>query len=558
MSVANPVGQLSYNGYTFDGATHITVKSDKVRDEAGRIVVYVRHTITVDAIIQVDGGTDARLVAIRTQLERDGGSLVFKDKGFGPIIINAGGARDVKWGPKTQVLSWKPVGSANACEIRWSVTTCVSPCLAEGVQNSTGIMALNYSPSFSVSPRGGVTRTITGYIEIAMTYGGGPGGRAVPDTADSYRHAFAPPVPLGHKRTQSWSVTADKTRVNFTITDTKVSSPNAYPPGIINITANHGVKWSMQAMAYYDHTLTVSMERLPDVTGSYTWSVLAAMLGQLTKGSRRMMTSLSASENLYGWQVSYTVTWRQWLARTSSGSEEAVKAASLAQLRNFISDTRLFAPISRNWAAWQRDMNTVSGPYGYDGLRDNAADDYVIDMCRRGAVMPNQQQSIQTSQQGASRQPFQNNDPPPEESVILSEVETMVEEVRGAAAIPVVPAVVKKPEGSKASADTGEAIAYIDSPVSFEVQPGDVAKTFEYSPGMRRIELKYRAVRIGSPIAPPVFPDTINGKKVQLIHREHTKKKSESNGTVFHGIEGSIEYYAEGAIADIKPNLTFR
>jgi len=64
-------GTLSYNGYTFDGATKIDVQVDFVLEDAGRVVKAHKHIITVQAIVANDGTAgdlDADLLNIRRRL----------------------------------------------------------------------------------------------------------------------------------------------------------------------------------------------------------------------------------------------------------------------------------------------------------------------------------------------------------------------------------------------------------------------------------------------------------------------------------------------------------
>lgn len=58
-------GELTYNGYTFDGATHIDVETQFLYDDADRVVTGHRYTIRVSAIVHDDNGLDQDLESIR-------------------------------------------------------------------------------------------------------------------------------------------------------------------------------------------------------------------------------------------------------------------------------------------------------------------------------------------------------------------------------------------------------------------------------------------------------------------------------------------------------------
>ena len=76
-------GELSYNGYLFDGATHIEAAVEFVYDDAGRTIIAHRHTITVDAIVADDSDLDGEVLNIRQRLGEAGKKLTFISKGFG-------------------------------------------------------------------------------------------------------------------------------------------------------------------------------------------------------------------------------------------------------------------------------------------------------------------------------------------------------------------------------------------------------------------------------------------------------------------------------------------
>ena len=113
-------GTLSYNGYVFDGATHIEADVEFLYDDAGRTIIAHRHTITVDAIVAADSDLDDDVLLIRKRLGEAGRKLTFISKGFGDDLTAVGIVSDVDAGPFPQELSWKPLGDDKAAEIRWA------------------------------------------------------------------------------------------------------------------------------------------------------------------------------------------------------------------------------------------------------------------------------------------------------------------------------------------------------------------------------------------------------------------------------------------------------
>src|SRR5262249_6507444 len=120
-------GTVSYNGVTFGAKTEtVAVDIRPVPVGAGRTVAYNVYSITLKGLVNAgtDPNTDLDMDQIRKLLTAYGGELRYSSRGLGTFSINtAGGAgvQDVVWGPKPQLLRWKPTGSNQSSEITWTV-----------------------------------------------------------------------------------------------------------------------------------------------------------------------------------------------------------------------------------------------------------------------------------------------------------------------------------------------------------------------------------------------------------------------------------------------------
>ena len=189
-------GAFSYNGLDLaQGTDTIKVRSEKIRDDSGRTVLYHRITITWTGVLAVSDPTNANaslrtvendLTAMRDRLSQDGQELLFQSKGFGRVIsVNKPGnhRKDVNFGPKTEELEWESLGGPYAARVVWRVVVCIPEC-PHGTSDKRfdGVMAINYDVAHTYNDRGSLTRVYNGYIQIAMTRGTAAGQKnRIPD-----------------------------------------------------------------------------------------------------------------------------------------------------------------------------------------------------------------------------------------------------------------------------------------------------------------------------------------------------------------------------------------
>lgn len=389
----NATGILSYNGFTFDGSSRVNVSVRNVEDEAGRIVIRRDHTFTVVAVVSapLTPGVipcDAALENIRYKLSQSGMPFSFTGRGFGnDLSVNTGGlVKDIDFGPKPKVLEWRPMGDNKTSEIVWTVTVALPPC---SLTEYRGVMALNYSATFGINEHGDTVRTISGYLLVAMsrnvTAPGSSGAlptidSTLSDSADNYRREFNLRAPAGFKRTQQWSVSASKARLDFSITDTQIPSPNAYPAYVTAISGSHDVSWRRVegSMLKWFSTISMNIQPHAGISGTYAWNLFASIVAQRmaisnSRNAKPHILSLDVGEDLFGRACRFSCRY-----------------VILSCWRQLVEDTGLWVNLGTTWAAWRTSMEDgfVHDPYGMMQLSVGAGDDKIINICSEASSDP--------------------------------------------------------------------------------------------------------------------------------------------------------------------------
>lgn len=389
-------GTLEYNGVAFTGAHHVTTELEPIYDDSGRLIVAHRITINVDAILAEDRSLDRTLEELRFRLEQPRRPLVFINKGFGDdLIVNRGRVQDIRNGPKPNILSWEPVGDDRAAEIKWSVTTEIPPCR---VGRFRGVSFINWSASWSMSSEG-TTRRLGGFIEIASPrlIGG--------DTADAYRDFFSPPLLAGFDRTQEWTTSLDKSRVNFDITDVEIPSPNPYAEDMTSMSGGHRAIWIRGKTTHGIDLIIAPRARL---SGSEAWNVFLTIAAQrlswaVRKGKAPIVMALEVDEDFFGRPQRFRLAYR-----------------FVTTITNFVSESGLWRPLGTSWDRWTDSLrdNALSNR-GDAGLRDIASDDAggARTLCLTPATInPNNNQNPRGRLSTGRAKVLKNETPPPDKS----------------------------------------------------------------------------------------------------------------------------------------------
>jgi hypothetical protein len=433
------MSRVTYNDYTFPDRSNFQVNEEFRYDDAGMTVIGTVFRLNVQTVIcseNVAPGTaydspayycGDEMHLLRQRLSKPGMPLLIEHDGFGPRIgINStsAGPRDIEWGPKPQTISWEPVGHTRSVEVIWVCEFFVPIC--DGRVNSPkfrGLAAVNYSLSFSYDSRGFTTRRITGYIEIAMTRISQT-NRGIPDSADLYREQIAVRKPANFEREVSWDVSADKRRATFSIVDKEISSPNAWPPGVVKIQGTHRVGWNRSNLTRISNTISLSVEMSPTELKSRAWFIfrdIVATRHQYAENTTAeqatlMIESLDIVEELYENKVSFQ------MAYTFLGQID---------LEKIFQTTGLFQPIairgqpSPTWETWDesiKHLNPLRGnktDRGISNLKHEPQYDKIIDLCDNYSEGAPPQPPARLPQQPVYSPVLSNRRPPPNGSWLV-------------------------------------------------------------------------------------------------------------------------------------------
>lgn len=362
---------VTYNGYEFPDYAHLTVALEMIYDEAGRTVVSNRYKFHVQAIIlgensETNAGDNFRRA--RQRLTKAGQTLRVEQLGFSPstLLVNAGsgGVRDVEFGPKPTVLAWNPVGNENAVEIVWDCETCIPSCDGDNNVRFEGVSSINYSVSTRIDETGFSERTVSGYIEIAMTRI----GRSLPDTADAYREVIVIDKPPDYERTSNWELSADKRRLTFSIVDRQIRSPNSYPPGVLKIEADHESGFSVRDRVSVPSTISARIVLAPNIYRGYAWEVFRQIVvARIAYAGPKAVffQSLRVREGLYDYTINFELQYKTFV----SG------------VQDLFVYTGAFTNLANNWVSWEASSAPFQSPRGISNLRNLPSDDQIVDLC---------------------------------------------------------------------------------------------------------------------------------------------------------------------------------
>jgi hypothetical protein len=411
------VGELSYNGIVFGGASRISVVGINERDEAQQTTIYKRYIITVATVFQSNSGTDIDLMTVRSLLAEDGKPLIFRQKGFGHdlVITPAGPLRDIRMGPKPRVLEWHPIGASRACEVIWTVDTCVAECESPR-KRQVGPIAFNYEIDFDINEHGDTTRTTSGYVEVAQTR---LPGRRLSDTADRWRESLASKVPNGFKRTQRFRLSTDKSRLDFVITDTQIPSNNPYPKNVTDIQGRHGITASRSMGGFLTHrnVITVDINMKRGISGTQAWLIFlkiaqARILNAMRSSASTLVfiDEVSVEEELFGRGCSFMLGYRT-IGQT---------------LTDIITRNGLWQPLPSEWrwSEWHASIEKEQSLRGTRAMFHNPATDLIIDPCGDIPVGTIQIEQEPSRPRERVQPTFRNTKPPQENSYLTYDTYT--------------------------------------------------------------------------------------------------------------------------------------
>jgi len=439
---------IKYNNYTFNDKSKFHFDETYVYDESGRIIKGTLFRLRVETIICNEdvspGQTDYSssdfscgntMHAARQKLSQPGENLVIDHEGFGPrldINFRYPVIRDTEWGPRPKMLSWEPIGHTASVEVIWECEFTIPICNGETSSPSfQGLSALSYGISYSFDKRGFTTRRISGRVEIAMS---GTVNGKLWDTVDSYRDKIIINKPKNFQREVSWDVSSDKRTANFTIVDTEHQSPNAWPPGVVEIDAQHRVSWSRSSIARINCMISATIEMAPDQFKARAWLIFRDIV--LTRLQYAAATYQATSNYDLGPPVAFinSIDIVENIYRNSVSFQLNYYFLNQANLNRIFLLTGLFQPTSflngpaPSWDTWDDSIKHLQ-PFqgtGKDGgvsnLRFDPSSEAPINFCNQLPASA-QQFTTRTVQPAiiyaGTGTTFVNETPPPRTSYIV-------------------------------------------------------------------------------------------------------------------------------------------
>lgn len=552
------VGRLNYNGYEFEGASTVTVSTTPVEDDAQRTTVYLILEINVETIITPETvyGTDPDMENIRQRLCEHGRPLIFVNRGFGsdlyvntgtnPVpgqVDSRGAIRDVKWGPKPKILRWDSVGSNQACHVVWSVTTCLPCC-----DRFDGIMAFNYEIDYAIDQHGDTTRTISGYYEIAQTWRLAPANterdRTLQDTADAYWEQLTVQVPLEFQRRKTRHLSLDKSRMNFSIIDTQIPSPNAYPTGATAIEGRHRASWNRQGAqgAKHRHTIDMTITPLRGISGADAWIYFVRMVQKRIKNAKDksqfvMIDTLDAEDNLFGRPVAFRAGFQV-----------------IKNYPDFLSFD-LWQPLDTDWKLWRTSMEgTAYSARGTAGLQHFPTQDAIVDLCESSPYLNIGENEVKPKKTKPGKLQITNDTPPLDQSYL--QYDCWLSPVRDQ---PVVrQAYLQPPESEGEEEHNDDDYQNMNGSMGFsagQVEPPNAIPDTIQKRGRARysVALVGRAIRAGYPIRRPMVKKLGGQDAVETSGGFAQKHVGDFLGVPVYKAAWNIHYVAAGAPGQVDP-----
>lgn len=437
MSVLDPSTlDISYNGITFP-PTMTETREASVRpmyDQAGRTVIYNVYSITLKSTLgdinqAVGQSTDGTLETLRKRLTTPGAELHYNGCGLGfDLTINAPvdplslppPKRDVVWGPKPQLLKWKPLGR-QACEIEWSVQVAVPDC--DEANYAFALMELNFKFTWDIDLSGYTRRTYSGFLRIPQTRKT-VDDRTLLDQADddNYLQAVYPPTLIGFRRVVGQrTLSEDKCRLDFSVVDQEIG-PNYPPEGVVEVSMNHELRsngsitaasgsWISTLQATYeiarDTDRTVALKLFLNALLERMNRAVAVPYGPKQERQKPLILSFRASHpEIYGKKAaSFSASWR-----VLSTLVDLAKASGLWTAPPF-SDAEAWADSLKDTAFHRRGNAKL-----YFARTGQGIPDVLIDLCQRDEVANTELvETFEPEEDGPDRE-LNNEIPKPETS----------------------------------------------------------------------------------------------------------------------------------------------
>jgi hypothetical protein len=391
MPLVPATGRVEYNGYQFGPYTTTeSVQGRPVYDSAGRTVTHIVYAITLKTrIYAFDGNnqvpTDSAMENIRRRLSTPGGKFYYQDKGFGDFTINVGGRKDVVWGPKPKILSWKPRGGDLAGDLTWQVEVAIPECTTAKYTFPPGVLSFNFSVNYAIDQAGFTRRTYKGTVVIPQTRKSVT-DRNIYQTADDMREKIAAEPPLGIRLiSQNYTIDESKNKLDFDIVWEDM--PAALPPGVISCNASHTVSSRERSLTQWQGIISADYELAREYDRAYAYQ----LFWQLVLHRIKRVDFAKGSE-VYQEAIPISVSVSEPEIYGRNKSRFSLSYWYGCPINMFLECSGLFQAVPGvDAVAWRASMlNSAMHPRGFAKMKFDPKSDGIIDLCATPAKLKNE------------------------------------------------------------------------------------------------------------------------------------------------------------------------
>lgn len=370
---------VTYNGVQFGGGDsdfdsfppRYQFRGQFIYDDSNRAVKGVEYTLNVSTIFfgSSPGSFESTVDQLREKLSATGKELKIEGLGTGFGTVSY----DLDWGPRPISFDWQPLGNL-AWEVVWSIRFFVVECASPNA-SPTMFAAFNFDTTWTNDFEGITQRTISGSAEIAPRRTG-TGGKTPLAVAEELRAQIAIAVPVGFRRASNvWRESADKKRIEFVVVDEQFPG-DYFPDGVTRVSGS--TDFDSEGPGFAKARLSMSMTlrtapALPRTLGGQIF--LAAALGRIDAMNSTLMQH-------GGMAIPRRLVLRVGKfddARETQGymSWEVTKC-----LHHMLNASKLWEPVvPGNYTSWRASVEGLWGNRGLSGIRSNAQDGVIIDLC---------------------------------------------------------------------------------------------------------------------------------------------------------------------------------
>lgn len=519
--LATTLGELSYNGVTFDSSVLSSLRNRPVPDASGRTTKWVEITIRCKAYIQSVAGTNATIEDMMKKLTAHGGKLKYVNRGIGAsfTVNDSTGPKDVNWGPVPKVFDIQPLGAGNAMAVDFEVTTCIPLCDAAKYQFA--YVEFVYAQDIEVDEDGYTKHTVTGSVTIPQTRVT-QGTRTLTDHVDRYKEPifnFFGAPPLGFKLVgRDWHIHENKNKADFRVVYEEIPYP--LPGYCTRAEVEENVESSLaQGFVTWQYSLSGSLT----VTRGVPKAMVFPRILQIIEDRVNRIRATQGVELLLLEQCSFG---NEVFGRSSYFSVR-IRIVKPKSLQTIVADTGMYAPIAgTDYFLWRTSLLPYAlHPRGAAKLTFGPTADVIIDLCQQATVNAPGQASITTPQTGLPKWQRPQEPVPPNGGYIKYENKLKYnEDPKPVKHKPLAPdgrdkRQIAVPGPNPVTDDPGR-IGYVPGGVTPGSSSGgtkDIIQKPTTADG--KITLEGRAARLGYRPAVPAIKE-INGVKVTESHRD--------------------------------------